>query len=46
MLAGTNPNRILKAAKTMINKNKNWTNPFGDGKTSQKIIKILKAKVP
>ena len=44
LLAGTSPNRILAAAKTMINKNKNWTNPFGDGKAAQKIVKILKTK--
>jgi UDP-N-acetylglucosamine 2-epimerase (non-hydrolysing) len=44
MLAGTNPSRILTAAKTMINKNKDWTNPFGDGKAAQKILKISKTK--
>jgi len=44
LLAGTSPNRILAAAKTMINKSKNWTNPFGDGNAAQKIVKILKTK--
>jgi UDP-N-acetylglucosamine 2-epimerase (non-hydrolysing) len=44
LLAGTSPNRILAAAKTMINKNKDWINPFGDGKTGQTIINILKNK--
>jgi len=44
MLAGTSPNKILAAAKTMVNKNKDWTNPFGNGKTAQKILRILKTK--
>jgi UDP-N-acetylglucosamine 2-epimerase (non-hydrolysing) len=42
VLAGTEPDRILKAAKTSLAEKKTWTNPFGDGKTSQKIISILK----
>jgi len=41
ILAGTSPQRILEAAKTMHTKKKGWTNPFGDGKTAQKIIEIL-----
>ena len=40
-LAGTSPNRILEAAKTMCNAKRSWTNPFGDGKTGQTIINIL-----
>lgn len=41
MLAGTNPCNILKVAKKMLRKPKGWINPFGDGKTSETIIKIL-----
>ena len=41
ILAGTSPDRILEAAKTMRQKPKNWINPFGDGKTGQKIMEIL-----
>lgn len=41
MLASTNPQRILEAAKTMGEAKKGWTNPFGDGKTAQRILKIL-----
>ncbi len=44
MLAGTSPERILEAAKLMIDKEKGWVNPFGDGKTAQKIISILTKK--
>lgn len=41
LLAGTNPKKILQAVKTMIKRKRNWRNPFGDGKTSLRIIKIL-----
>jgi UDP-N-acetylglucosamine 2-epimerase (non-hydrolysing) len=44
MLAGTIPKRILEAAKLMVGKEKGWANPFGDGKTAQKIISILTKK--
>lgn len=44
MLAGTNPKRILEAAKTMWAIKKGWINPFGDGETAQKIINILTNK--
>ena len=36
ILAGTDPNRILQAAKVSVAKSKGWANPFGEGKTSQK----------
>ncbi|MGC8880701.1 MAG: non-hydrolyzing UDP-N-acetylglucosamine 2-epimerase [Minisyncoccia bacterium] len=42
VLVGTDPEKILKGVKTMIQHKKNWKNPFGDGKTSLKIIKILR----
>ena len=45
MLAGTMPDRILEAAKVMVNGQKGWINPFGDGKTAQKIIEVLKEKL-
>ena len=41
LLAGTSPDRILESTKTMLQEQKRWVNPFGDGKTAQKIIKIL-----
>jgi UDP-N-acetylglucosamine 2-epimerase (non-hydrolysing) len=42
ILAGTDPERILAAAKESVSKKTGWVNPFGDGKTAQKIISILK----
>jgi UDP-N-acetylglucosamine 2-epimerase (non-hydrolysing) len=45
ILAGTNPHKILEAAKTSLAHKKTWLNPFGDGKTGQKIVKILESKL-
>lgn len=45
MLAGTSSERILEAAKLMVKSQRGWVNPFGDGKTAQKIIKILKQQL-
>ena len=41
ILAGTDPDKILEAAKTMCSKKKSWANPFGDGKTGERIMKTL-----
>jgi UDP-N-acetylglucosamine 2-epimerase (non-hydrolysing) len=41
ILAGTDPDRILKSAKNMIAKTPTWTNPFGDGKTGFLVVDIL-----
>ena len=42
ILAGTDPNKILQAAKVSCAQKKAWANPFGDGKTASKIINILR----
>jgi UDP-N-acetylglucosamine 2-epimerase (non-hydrolysing) len=44
ILAGSNPERILESARAIVARKRGWINPFGDGKTSQKIIDILKDK--
>ena len=41
VLAGVNQERLLEGIKFILNKNKNWNNPFGDGKAGNRIIKIL-----
>jgi UDP-N-acetylglucosamine 2-epimerase (non-hydrolysing) len=41
ILAGTERTEILKKAKIMVNKDRNWSNPFGDGKAAIKIINII-----
>ena len=45
VLSGANQNRILEGAEKMINRERNWTNPFGDGKAGSKIIKILEGAI-
>ena len=45
IIAGTKALDILKSAETMANKRAKWQNPFGDGKTSERIIKILLGKL-
>ncbi len=42
VLVGTNPEKILYGVKLMIDKDVNWRNPFGDGKTGKRVISILK----
>jgi UDP-N-acetylglucosamine 2-epimerase (non-hydrolysing) len=41
ILAGVEPESILKSVETMLERDNHWQNPFGDGKTSEKIIDIL-----
>jgi UDP-N-acetylglucosamine 2-epimerase (non-hydrolysing) len=42
IIAGTTPDKIINCVSKMYAKSKTWNNPFGDGKTGEKIIKILK----
>lgn len=41
MLARTGSQRILDCASKMIETREVWKNPFGEGNTGQRIIKIL-----
>jgi len=41
ILAGTEPKSILEKTETMLGKSRDWPNPFGDGKASQKIMGII-----
>jgi len=41
MIAGTNPDKIIECINVMLNKERNWENPFGDGKSAEKILNIL-----
>jgi UDP-N-acetylglucosamine 2-epimerase (non-hydrolysing) len=42
VLVGTNQNMILEGVKKMMDKKeRNWKNPFGDGRAGSRIIKIL-----
>jgi len=41
ILSGTNSKNILKCVLKIINKKRNWKNPFGDGKAGQIIIDVI-----
>jgi len=41
MLSGVNPQKILISVSKMLIKKRNWENPFGDGNSGKKIIRIL-----
>lgn len=41
ILVGANQRRILKGVKLMLNKERNWQNPFGDGKAGERIVRIV-----
>ena len=43
ILVGTKQQKILEGAKTMLDRERNWENPFGDGNTGKKIIEIIGA---
>jgi UDP-N-acetylglucosamine 2-epimerase (non-hydrolysing) len=45
ILAGTKPDEILEAAKASCATKKRWDNPFGDGHTAQKIVRILETEL-
>lgn len=45
MLAGTDPKEILKAAKEMVGKSRDWVNPFGDGNSAGRIVEVLRKKL-
>ncbi len=41
VLAGTDPLKILQSVRVMMNKRPDWDNPFGDGTSGKRIVKIL-----
>jgi UDP-N-acetylglucosamine 2-epimerase (non-hydrolysing) len=44
MLAGADPARIVECARQMIRKPRDWENPFGDGKSGERIVDWLLAR--
>jgi len=45
ILAGALPEKIVDSVILMYNNNKIWNNPFGDGCSGKKIVKILKEQL-
>jgi len=44
-LAGTNPDTILAETKRMLNKKRDWVNPFGDGRAGERIVQIISREI-
>jgi UDP-N-acetylglucosamine 2-epimerase (non-hydrolysing) len=44
-LAGADPEAILKCAKVMCDKERDWPNPFGDGRAGRRIVDTLLRKL-
>ena len=42
VIAGTDPGMILEKANFMLSRDKDWVNPFGDGKAAIRIIDLLR----
>ena len=41
LLAGYDSKKILEYTEKMLNKERNWENPFGDGKSAERIVSII-----
>jgi len=41
ILAGVSPDRIIECTRTMLGRENDWRNPFGDGRAAKKIIDII-----
>jgi UDP-N-acetylglucosamine 2-epimerase (non-hydrolysing) len=41
-LAGTNPEKIVACAQTMLSTPRTWENPYGDGNAGEQIVEICK----
>ena len=45
ILSGVDPKKMLECAEKMINIKRNWSNPFGDENTGEKIVKIIEENI-
>lgn len=45
LIAGTNPENIIECVNLMLNKERNWKNPFGDGTTGKRIMNIIEKEL-
>jgi UDP-N-acetylglucosamine 2-epimerase (non-hydrolysing) len=41
VLAGTKPERIMDCARSMMDRDRDWDNPFGDGTAGERIRRIM-----
>jgi UDP-N-acetylglucosamine 2-epimerase (non-hydrolysing) len=45
IVAGVKPERIFRSALMVMERKREWPNPFGDGHASERIIKVLDEKL-
>ncbi len=45
ILVGDDKEKLINAVEIMLNKERDWENPFGDGKSGERIIKILHGNI-
>jgi UDP-N-acetylglucosamine 2-epimerase (non-hydrolysing) len=45
ILAGAMPEKISECSETMLGRDNNWSNPFGDGQAGTRIVDILEARL-
>lgn len=45
IVAGTNAEGILNSVRIMMTRDRSWSNPFGDGKTSKRMVEIIWTEV-
>jgi UDP-N-acetylglucosamine 2-epimerase (non-hydrolysing) len=43
VIAGTDPEKIVQLARMMVERKRDWANPYGDGKSAERILDILAA---
>jgi UDP-N-acetylglucosamine 2-epimerase (non-hydrolysing) len=41
VLAGTNPKRVVASLREMTGAARKWSNPFGDGRSSERIVDVI-----
>ena len=41
MLASLNPDKILKVTRTMVERKGDWENPYGDGRSAERIVRMI-----
>jgi len=41
LLAGIEPERVLSCVRQMLGKKRGWPNPFGDGRSGERIVKLI-----
>ncbi|MGC9445391.1 MAG: UDP-N-acetylglucosamine 2-epimerase [Candidatus Methanospirareceae archaeon] len=45
VLARTDPVKIQECTASMLERDNEWANPFGDGTTGERIVTILRDKI-